>query len=127
MVDASNDVGRTYRSVLDVGGMGVRRAINAAAADASSGEEHGIAVRPVIAAAVAVDLRRAAHFAQHDDQRLCEEAARVEIAHQAAERLIELRQVEFLHDGKVARVRVPAVVVDLVTVPKNVPGGISFR
>src|SRR5690242_10344551 len=54
------DVGRP---VLDEGRLRVGGAVDAAAADAGPGQDHGVAVRPVVAATGGVDLRRAAHLA----------------------------------------------------------------
>ena len=56
-----------------------------------------------------------------------EQALRVFDIEIPQEGLIELRQVPVLEDGKVACVRVPAIVVDAVAVPEYIPGEISFR
>ena len=60
----------------------VGRADNRATLDAAASHEAGEDVRPVIAAGVFVDLRRAAEFAEHDDQRLLQHAGLGEISDQ---------------------------------------------
>src|SRR4051812_18331727 len=47
---------------------------------AAAGEEDGHGVGPVIAAAVAIDLRRATEFTQGDDHGCGEQAALIEVA-----------------------------------------------
>src|SRR5688500_18025692 len=64
-VNRGANVRRAHRSVLDVCGLMIGRAIDAAAAYARAREEHAVAVRPVIATGIRIDLRSAAHFAHH--------------------------------------------------------------
>src|SRR5437667_170750 len=68
-----------------------RRAVTLAALHAAAGEKDSLHGAPVIAARFSIhvrklaDLRRAAKFARHDDQRVVQQAARVEIIEQRAE------------------------------------------
>ena len=59
-----------------VGAQGVAGAIHLGRPDACAGQGEAEDVAPVVAAALAVDLRRAAELADGDDQRLVEQAAR---------------------------------------------------
>ena len=87
-------------------------AVNLAAADAAAGEEHGVAVRPVLAAAVAArDLRRSAELGGHHHQRLVQLAALVQVGHQGVEGPIERRHQVVLVGGEVVPVRVPGEAV----------------
>src|SRR5262249_62149881 len=98
------NIGRADGQVFDVGGAGVGGAVNGAAADAGAGEHHRVAVRPVIAAAIAVDLRCAAHLAHHHDQCFVQEAPLVEVLHQGRVGPVEVGQLVFLEDREVAGV-----------------------
>src|SRR5262249_52886987 len=118
-------VGGADRVVADVGGLGIGAAVQRAAADARPPEPHRIAEGPVVAAAIGVDPRRAAHLAHHHHQRLVEEAALLEVLQERRVNAVELGQVDLTQDGEVARVRVPAVVVDLHAVPEQVPGDVD--
>ena len=60
--------------------------------DSAAGEHQAVAEVPVVAAGGGVDLRRAAEFAHHDDQRPVEQAAVDQIVEQARHRRVELRQ-----------------------------------
>src|SRR5262249_29055112 len=75
MVDGRVEVRRRDGTVLDVGGAGVACAVDLPAADATPGEQGGLALAPVVAPAVAIDQRCSAELAGHSDQRLIEQAA----------------------------------------------------
>ena len=96
MEDRGTEILRTHRLVFHVGAVFVGFAIDSAAADAASGDDRGIARRPVLAAgigsAVLVDVRRAAEFSSDDHQRVVQHAAIVQISQQRGERLIETGQ-----------------------------------
>src|SRR5688572_30795038 len=81
-VDRGDHVAWADRAILHIRGLAVRFADDRAAADAAAGEPHAVAIGPVIAAAVAVDARRAAHFAHDDDERLVEQAAGLQVFQQ---------------------------------------------
>ena len=63
------------------------------AADAAAGEEDRSGRTPVIAAAVFVDLRRAAELREEDYQRFAQPAARLQVGEQRGERPIHAGQV----------------------------------
>ena len=68
-IDRGEDIVVMDRSVLRDFGSGVARAENRAGLEVAAGEEHREDSAPVIAASVLVDLRRAAEFGDHGDQR----------------------------------------------------------
>lgn len=74
-----------------VGGVFVGLAVDAAAADAGSGEQGGEQHAPVVAASGAVELRGATHFAKADDERFVEQAPFIEVCQEGRQRLIEVR------------------------------------
>ena len=59
--------------------------------NAAAGQEDAEDARPMVAAALRVELRRAAEFAHDDDQSLVEQAAVAQIVEQSRERQIERR------------------------------------
>src|SRR5262245_2370899 len=73
-----------------------RRAVRAHAANASAAANAATAHRdretaaPVIAAIVAIDVRRAAELRHHDHKRAIEHAALIEIIQKCRERSVEL-------------------------------------
>src|SRR5215467_13804765 len=82
LVDGGTDVAGANWLVFDVRGVSVGGAIERAALDAAAGHENGETVGPVIAPAIRIDLRRAPHLAQHDHQRLVEQAALLQVLQQ---------------------------------------------
>ena len=79
--------------------------------DAAAREQHRIDPRPVVAAALAVDLRGAAEFARHPEERRVEHATTVEVGDEPRDRVIErchLVEAAVSH----VDVRVPAAIFD---------------
>ena len=64
--------------VFDVGGVGVGGAVDQAATDAGAGEHGGVARGPMIAAGIG-DPRAAAELADHDHQRVVQQAAHFQV------------------------------------------------
>src|SRR5438132_12975050 len=75
LVDGGADVGGADRQVLDVRGLRIGCAVDRAAPDAGSGQEHGVAVSPVVATSVAVDSRATTHSTHQNSQRFVQRAA----------------------------------------------------
>ena len=67
----------------------------------------------MVATRTLVNLRRPSHVAHHDDQRLFEHAAILQILHQTGERVVVNRQQPLLQDGKVPLVCIPDRAVKL--------------
>src|SRR5262249_41224235 len=65
------------------------------------------------------------HFAHDDDKRFIEQAVMIQVFHQRGKGLVQTGQFVFAQDWKIARVRVPGVVVDLHAVPEQVPSDIN--
>src|SRR4051812_27779894 len=63
LVDGGADVGRTDRVVADEGGVGIGGAVEGAAANAGAGQHDRVAVAPVVAASILVDVRGPAEVA----------------------------------------------------------------
>ena len=84
--------------------MAVGFAEHEAPLEAAPGDDRAVGVGPVIAAAVLVDLRRAAELARVDDERRIEQAALVQIGDQRRKRLIDGR-----HELLVAPSKPPCV------------------
>src|SRR5262249_39625043 len=61
LIDRGADVARADGTILDVGRLDIGGTADTAPLDAGAGEPHAVAERPVIAAGIAVDARRAAH------------------------------------------------------------------
>ena len=99
--------GRTGSSFGNAPGR-VRRPVGPPAADAAAGHDHRLALRPVVAAGVLVDLRRAAEVAGPVDQRLVQQPAVLQVFEQGGERPVGVRQAAVLERGEVVLVRVPA-------------------
>src|SRR6266849_10327684 len=62
-IDRGADVGGADRLILDKRRLGIGGAIDCPPANAGAREKHRVAIGPMIAARVAVDLGRAAHLA----------------------------------------------------------------
>jgi hypothetical protein len=84
-VDRGSEISARHRVFRRVRAKGVARAVNCASLHAAAGEEHGVAIGPVVAAGVAVDHRRAAEFPRRDDQCRLEQAAFFQVADQRRE------------------------------------------
>ena len=82
-------------------------AVDFARADARAGEQDRLHLRPVLAAALAVDLRRAAEFAHDDDERFFQQAAAGEVVEQGADGGVGRRGEAVLQVREVVLVRVP--------------------
>ena len=85
------------RTVHGVGRGTVGSAQDETAFDAPTGQQHGLAVNPVVAAVLTAGARvadagLAPHLAQEHDQRLVQQAPLGQILDQGGERLIEIRQ-----------------------------------
>ena len=66
----------------------------------------------MVPARVAVDSRRPSHLTPHDDQRLVEQSAVVQVGQQCRQRRIGMRNQCLLVAGEVVDMRVPASVAD---------------
>jgi hypothetical protein len=82
-------------------------------ADAASCQDHGVAGRPVVAAGLGVDSRRAAKLTQTYHQRLLQQPLLVQIFQQGGKAQIEKRQQVVLKLAEIICVRVPKGVVPL--------------
>ena len=67
---------------------------------------------PMVAPAVAVDLRRAAEFADRHDQRFIEQAALVQVFDQGRKADVELRAQHIFQPVGVLGVRIPQRIID---------------
>src|SRR5262249_23710959 len=83
--DGCRQVGGGDRVGGRKGAHAVTRAVGRASLDAAAGQQHGVAVRPVVPAAVLVDLRSAPEFTHGDDQGRIEEAALFQVFDQCGE------------------------------------------
>src|SRR5579872_145031 len=91
----------------------VRLAVDLTALDAGTREENAEAIRPVLAAGVALsDLGRAAELCSHHNQGLIELTALVQIGHQGVKSSIKRRHQVVLVRGEVVPVRIPGETVD---------------
>src|SRR5262245_19010058 len=125
MVDRRTYVRRTDGQILDVGGLSIRNTVNCSTADPRAGKQSGITEGPVVTAGVSVDPRRASHFAHHDHQGFVQQTTLLEVLHQRRVSLIESWKLVFLEDRKILRVCVPGVVIDLHSVPEQIPSDID--
>ncbi len=119
VVDGGDDVDGVSGILQRGGAGGVGLAVDVAAFDAGTGEDSGVAIRPVVAAVVAVAvatgadaaLRAAAEFAEGDDERFVEEATFVEIRDEGGKAAIEHGGGLVFHAAGEADVDIPGVVV----------------
>ena len=88
--------------VLGIGRRGIRGPVDEPALQAAAGHEQGVTLRPVVAAGVLVDLRSAAELARPDDQRLVEQAARLEVLDQGRQGLFGGRQEPLAEELKLS-------------------------
>ena len=79
------EVGRGDGVAVGIGPDLVAGAVDGAASDAAAGEDRAVAVRPVVAAGLGVDLGRPAELAQRDHQRRFEQAAAGQVVDQGGE------------------------------------------
>ena len=80
-------------AIGDGGAVGVGLAADAAALDAAAGQGDRPGPRPVIAAIIAIDLRRPAELRHDDDERTGQQAALVQVVEQRGERCDRTRRV----------------------------------
>ena len=96
-----------------VAGVLVGRSVDNTAASAATKHQAEAALRPVVAAGVLADPRRAAHLTGYDHQCRLQQPTIVEVVEQRREHVIEHRQVEPQHvEVVLVRVPVPAVSFD---------------
>ena len=111
-IESREYLGKVHRAVGDRRGMAVGGADHLSGAEATSGEQSAADCRPMIAARILVDLRRAAELAPGDDRHVFIEPTFVKILDERGESLIELRQVRVLHAVERVAVKVPAAEVE---------------
>ena len=94
----------------------VRLAVDESSLDAATSQQRRVALWPVVAALVLVDVRSATELSHPDNERLVEQAALLQIIQQSGERLVGDRQLiarrRFVHPRVVEAVRVPAAIID---------------
>src|SRR6185436_14191206 len=105
--DGRREIRRAHGTRLRIGADAIALADDLPSADARPGERDGKDRAPVVASARAVDLRRAAEFTHHHDERLVEQSARREILDERGVRAVELRAQHVAHTAGVVPVRVP--------------------
>jgi hypothetical protein len=94
-------------SIRHLGSVGASLADDLSALDAAAGQHRRPRVRPVIAAAIAVDFRRASKLAHPDKQGRLQHAALFEVAHQGGPGRIE-HCTKALDAVEVVEMRIPA-------------------
>src|SRR5687768_10533829 len=77
----------------------VGSAVNEATLHSAAREQDGVAIRPMIAAGVFIDLWGSAEFAHPDDEGVLEKAASVHVFQERGEGLVSNRKVILLDDG----------------------------
>lgn len=99
--------------VFDLAGGGISLAVLVAALDTATREQASERTRVVIATifVLGFDLRRAAKFCRHDDQRVFQNPAFVEVGDECGVGLIEFFATPF-HGGEIIIVRVPTTELD---------------
>ena len=112
--DRRRQVLRLDLARVRIGADGVAGAEHLRRPDAGAGQREAEDVAPVVAAADAVDLGRAAELADRHDQRLVQQPALVEVVDQRGEGDVELRAEDVLQPVGVLGVRVPHRVIDRV-------------
>ena len=105
-------VAASERSRRGVSSVLVAGSDDLAAANAGSCHREAEDVAPMIATAVAVDLRSPTELTDHDDQRFVEQSALGQVIHQCGERHVELRAEIVLQSVGVQSVRVPQRIID---------------
>ncbi len=110
-VDRRGHVGRADWLGRHLGSLFVGRADQLAPLHAGAGEQQRRGLLPVVAAGVFVDLRRAAEFAETDDERILQQSAGRHVFDQRRKTLIELGQL-LVQVFENLGVMVPAAVVD---------------
>ena len=89
VVERGEDFAEGDGAVDGVFAQAVRRADHLAGPHAAAGQQGAADLRPVVAAGVFVDLRRAAEFAPDDDRHVAIQPALVQVFDQGADALIE--------------------------------------
>ncbi len=116
MEDGCAQVVRADGIIGRIGGPAFGGTKNGAATHSGSGQDGRVAMRPVLTAAAADDPRRAAEFADPDDERLIEHAATVEVFEQRREPLVGRGHQAVLELIEVVAVGVPEVLAVVVPV-----------
>ena len=94
--------------------------MDVATADAGPGENGRVTLRPMLAAAVGPDdPRRAAEFADPDDQRFVEQAASIQVVEQGGETLVGRGHQAVLELIEIVAVRIPEVLSVVVPVDRH--------
>ena len=107
VIDRCTDVANMNWIVLDERCVLVGGAPDRAGFQARAGQQDGIAIGPVVAAALGIHLGRAAHLAHGHDERLVQETTRIQISQEGRVGLVEVRQQRLLEHREVTLVRVP--------------------
>ena len=95
-----------------VAGGFVAGADNGSTFDTSAGENHSLALGPVITAGIFIDAGSASHFAHHNDECFIEESALIEVGEECEEGAVSGRYEGFFVAGEVIEVGIPAAVFD---------------
>ena len=111
VVERREDILKGNGSVLDVGGLLVRRADDLAGPHAAAGQQGEIDRRPVVPAGSLVDDRRAAELAPDDDRDILVQPALMKVFDQRGEGHVELGNSDTV-GGEVVGVRIPAAESD---------------
>ena len=125
MVDAHRaegrrvDVGRGAHVLGGLHALLIAGAVGLAALDAATGEGEGVHIREVIAAAIAIHLRRTAEVGQEHHERFLKHAAHLKVGEERGNGLIKDRQESVLHFREMIFVGVPVV----ATAAGEVAGG----
>ena len=77
--------------VLDIGRVFIALAVDLATANATAGQELGIAIGPVVAADEIIDFRGSAEFASHHNQGVVEHSAALKVFKQGGKGFVERR------------------------------------
>ena len=102
------DIGRRYWTFRRIGTGGVGLAHHLPAANAASRKHHAVASRPMVAAGVLVDLRRAAEVTHPDDQCAIEEPTFLQVIQQRGVSLLHWRHQCVFEPVEIILVRVPS-------------------
>src|SRR5262249_18582686 len=103
------DLAEVDGALLGVFAQAVGGADGLAGAHAAAGEQGAADLRPVVAAGLLVDARRAAELAPGDDRHVVEPAADLQVVEQGTQAAVELAAV-VAHQVEVLAVAVPAAV-----------------
>ena len=96
--------------------LGITRPVHIAPLDPTAGKQRRVALRPVVAAGVVVDLRRATKLPNPHDERVVDQPPLLQVIQQHRKRLVCQRVMilvdDLIHPGVVEAVGVPAAGVD---------------